>query len=310
VPTVTVVIPTLGTHPQRLERTLEALDRQTGLPPDALEVLVVRDAAARAELRVSPSARLLSAGPAGASAARNTGWRAARAALVLFLGDDILAGPRLVAEHLATHARHPAREAAVLGHVQWARELRVTPFMRWLERGFQFDYEAISGEEAGWGRLYTANVSLKRDLLERAGGFDESLPFLYEDLDLGRRLHDHGLRLIYARTACAEHLHPATLTEWRARMAAVARAERRFCAKHPDVPPYFHDRIVAAQRFPPGRGIGARLATLVAPSAPWIGDPIWRRADIWWRQQLAESFMRAWNEGPRSPAGHNTNPPG
>src|SRR3712207_9116347 len=64
---------------------------------------------------------------------------------------------------------------------------------------------------SGWAHLYTTNVSLKRSLLEEAGGFDEELPFLYEDLDLGRRLHDLGLDLRYAPDAVAEHRHPATL---------------------------------------------------------------------------------------------------
>jgi len=42
--------------------------------------------------------------------------------------------------------------------------------MRWLEQGIQFDYHRIEGIEAGWGRFFTANVSLKRALLDRAGG--------------------------------------------------------------------------------------------------------------------------------------------
>ena len=50
------------------------------------------------------------------------------------------------------------RRSAVLGHVRWAREVRVTPFMHWLDHGVQFDYPAIDGTEAGWGRFYGANV--------------------------------------------------------------------------------------------------------------------------------------------------------
>ena len=44
-------------------------------------------------------------------------------------------------EHLSWHARYPQREVGVLGLVRWADELRVTPFMRWLERGVHFDFE-------------------------------------------------------------------------------------------------------------------------------------------------------------------------
>jgi hypothetical protein len=29
---------------------------------------------------------------------------------------------------------------------------------------------------------------------------------------------------------------------------------------------------------------------------PWLGEAVWMRADIWWRQQLAVPFMRVWRE--------------
>src|SRR5204862_2528736 len=166
------------------------LDRQTA-PPESFEVLVVADAKEEqpdaledAAAGRGYAARVVRAGRPGASAARNAGWRAAAAPLVLFLDDDILPEPALVAEHLAWHRRHPEDEVGVLGQVRWADELRVTPFMRWLEHGIQFDYPNIEGTEAGWGRFYTANVSVKRALVERVGGFEEdALPFGYEDLD-------------------------------------------------------------------------------------------------------------------------------
>ncbi|MCW3066771.1 MAG: glycosyltransferase family 2 protein, partial [Solirubrobacterales bacterium] len=240
-------------------------------------------------------ARLL-AGPApGASAARNAGWRAATTDLVLFLGDDILASKRLLAEHLAFHERHREPELGALGHVRWARELQVTPFMRWLEHGTQFDFHSIRGE-AGWGNFYTANVSLKRVMLERTGGFDEErFPFLYEDTDLGYRLREHGFRLLYHRRAEGEHLHPTTLEDWQGRMGAIARAERAWIALHPDHRPHFHDRLAEAAAWPPTRGrialVGLRL---VPPRTPILGPWISERASVHYRQQLAPAFMAAW----------------
>src|SRR5581483_5039527 len=108
---------------------------------------------------------------------------------------------------------HPEPEYGMLGYVRWARELKVTPFMRWLEHGTQFDYHSIRGE-AGWGSFYTANVSLKRQMLERVDGFDEErFPFLYEDTDRGYRLYEHGFHLLLRRRAGAEHLHATTLED-------------------------------------------------------------------------------------------------
>lgn len=297
-PRLSVVIPTLGRH-ATLARTLDRLvahaapDIEVIVAPDALEPDpegVERLAAARV-----PRGRIVRPERPGASAARNAGWRAARAPLVLFLGDDVLATPRLLERHRAQHDEHPQNEVACLGHVRWAPELRVTPFMRWLDRGVQFQFSAIAGEWAGWAHLYSANVSLKRALLERSGGFDEeAFPFLYEDLDLGRRLADLGLRLRYDREAVAEHLHAPTLEGYAERLAAIAPAERRFVARYPDVRPYFHDLFSEAAAIPAGRGRGARLAPWIPPWVPLAGRAVRRRAELSYRQALAPTFLDAW----------------
>jgi GT2 family glycosyltransferase len=301
-PEISIVIPTLG-RPAKLRRTLDRLEDQSA-PAGSFEAIVVADRReeqlAAVERSVAPGergyrTRLLRAERPGAAAARNGGWRAADSSLVLFIGDDVLAERRLVAEHLRWHAAHPEETVAVLGHVRWARELRVTPFMRWLEHGIQFDYPAIEGTEAGWGRFYTANVSLKAALLERVGGFDaETFPFLYEDLDLARRMQDLGLRLLYNVRASAEHLHPVTLEDYRERVAEVARAERRFCRKHPDVAPYFRRLFEEAADLPPARGRGAALLRILPRATPWLGRRAWASADLYFRQQLAPGFLAAW----------------
>ncbi|MFL5895586.1 MAG: glycosyltransferase family 2 protein, partial [Thermoleophilaceae bacterium] len=255
-PDLSVVIPTYR-RPDALPATLDALERQS-VDAGAFEVVVVDDADADDVAVVDRcigsrpfAVRRLDRHAPGVAAARNAGWRAAAAALVLFLGDDIVAAPDLLEQHLQWHARHPEEEAGVLGHVRWADSLRPTTFMRWLDGGWQYDYAAIRGDDAGWGRLYTSNVSLKRALLERSGGFDESFEFGAEDIELGRRLHDLGLRLLYNPAARAEHLHEPTLESWRRRMAVAARAEHRLHEKHPDIPPYFLPRMRQALERPP-----------------------------------------------------------
>jgi glycosyltransferase involved in cell wall biosynthesis len=296
---ITIVIPTLG-RPQLLARVLARLDAQT---TGDFEVVVVADAkeTRTAELdalmndRAYDIRRLQAARP-GASAARNVGWRAAAAPIVLFIDDDVLPEPPLVAEHLAWHERHPETEVGVLGHVRWADELEVTPFMRWLEYGIQFDYPNIDGTEAGWGRFYTANGSVKRVLLDGVGGLEEeALPYGYEDLDLALRMHERfGFRLLYNRAAVAEHLHPMDLEFWKRRVARIAVSERQFVTMHPDVPPYFHDLFAAAAAAPPAKGRAARLARFVPRSTPVIGPRVWGSADAVFRQALAPSFFEGW----------------
>lgn len=297
---LSVVIPTIGRQ-RILARALERLGAQRGAGP--FEVIVVADAregdpdAIGALVADRPyEARVITAPRPGASAARNAGVRAAGAPVVLFLDDDILAQPALLAEHMSWHARYPEQGTAVLGHVGWARELRVTPLMRWLDRGIQFDYGRIQGIEAGWGRFYTANVSLKRALLQRAGGFDEErLPFGYEDLDLAYRLRDLGLRLVYNRAADAEHLHSMDLDFWRTRVRRIAVAEKQFTSLHPDVQPYFHQLFTTAAGRAPARGRGVKLAGAIPRWVPILGPRTWASVDAYYLQQLAPEFLDAWD---------------
>lgn len=299
---MSVVIPTYRRR-DALHRTLAALEQQT-LDPGAFEVIVVDDpvdddseavAAVVAGHRPGAEVSHLHREARGVSAARNTGWKAARAPLVLFLGDDIIGSPRLLEEHLDWHERRGGPDTGVLGHVRWASELEVTPFMRWLEYGIQFDYPAIAGVEASWFNFYTANISLPRALIAEVGGFDEDrFPFLYEDLDLGYRLDARGFRLLYNREAAAEHLHPTSIEEWQRRMAATATAERRWVEHRPEMPAYFHDKFAEASGMPPASARAAGPIRFVRRDTPLLGRVAWSRADVYFRQQLAPAFLAQW----------------
>ena len=317
VPELSIVIPTLG-QGGKLSRALDHL--ATARRAADVETIVVRDAKAEnpgaideAAARARPyPTRVLDAPAPGASAARNAGWQAATTPLILFLGDDIFASRRLISEHLAFHARHPEPELGALGHVRWAKELDVTPFMRWLEHGTQFDYYSFRHTDPSWGNLYTANVSLKREMLDRVGGFDEErFPYLYEDTDLGYRLYEEGFRLRYVRRADAEHLHPATLADWQRRMAAVARAERTWVELHPDLEPHFHDRLTDAMSWPPSQGRLARAALrFIPPTVPVLGRKVSERASVHYRQQLAPAFLEAWDQARERSASSGGSEPG
>jgi GT2 family glycosyltransferase len=301
---LSVVIPTYRRR-DALPRALDALAAQT-VSPDRFEAIVVDDpedddpavVAECVQAGARPfEVRQISRPRWGVSAARNAGWRTARGGLVLFMNDDMLLRPDALAEHLETHAREPGEGVGVLGSIVWSSEIRVTPFMRWLEEGIQFDYDSLPGEEASWAHFYASHASVKRALLERVGGFDEErFPFLYEDLDIGYRMRDHGFRLLYNRRAVGEHLHATGIADWRKRMAATARAERTWVTAFPEHPAYFHDRFSEALEGPPGSRLAARAIGLVPKHAPLLGRRLWASADRWYSRQLAPAFLDAWRE--------------
>lgn len=316
-PRLSVVLSTLGNY-EVLGRVLDGYSRQDA-PPGSFELIVVTDAAdpdpdavdAAIGERPYPVRRLTSRIP-GLSANRNTGWRQARAPIVLITDNDTIPVPGLVGEHLEWHRRFPEEQVAVAGRVRWSPELRVTPFMRWLDRGFQFDFASIDGIEAGWAHLYGANSSIKRSFIERVGDWDEErLPYLYDDLDWAYRASKLGLRVLYDRDAVVDHYKPGMTPEsWAQRMGLVARAEHEFVSKHPELRPWFFDKLSRAAAKPPARGRGTRLASVVPPWVPWLGPRVWRSADIAWQQALAPEFLAAWREAESGPVAQPDDSPG
>lgn len=237
IPGVSVVIPTrdrIGT----LEQTLTFLEGQelgrleaevvvvdNGSRDDTVARLRVREPQPSLPLRVHEQPR------PGAGPARNLGVQVAHHPVVLFLGDDTApAGSGLLAAHARLHAMRPEPGYGVLGLTVWAPGLEPTPLMRWIERGRQFDYGSLSRGTVPAKHLYTSHVSLKAQELRECGGFDERLPFLYEDIELGARLGERGFELDYHPELVVHHDHRIELTAWLEREQAVGRSGRRLNA--------------------------------------------------------------------------------
>lgn len=230
-PTVSVVIPTHD-RADVLARCLDALAGQ-----GADEVVVVDDASTDDTHAVLAERDWVRAvrreTPGGRSGAKNSGVRAARCAIVLFLDDDAIAEPGLVDRHRRHHAAHPEPHEALLGRVTWSPEIEVTPHMHWLENGgpmFAFNDIDDPGDVT-WRMLYTTNLSVKRDFLEP---FDEELP-IAEDTELGYRLARRGLRLRHDPDALAYHLRTETPERTERRMEEFGAAAAVLHRKHPDL---------------------------------------------------------------------------
>ncbi len=298
---MSIVVPVLGNYGV-LRRVLDGFEHQDA-PAGSFELMVVCDRAepdperVRATVGARPyAARVLEGAVAGASGSRNQGWRVAAAPIVLFTDSDTVPTPALVSEHLEWHRRSPEEHVVVVGRVRWAPELKVSPFMKWLEQGIQFDYDGIQGTQASWAHVYTSNSSIKRSFLERVGGFDEQrLPYGYEDLDWGYRAREHGVEVIFNEQAAVEHWRLMTVEDWQARAPRLAVSEWRFCQLHPDVPPWFHRMFTAAAAQPPGGRRAAALVRFVPRQTPRLGRWLWDRATLHWRQQIAPEFLLAWN---------------
>lgn len=177
----------------------------------------------------------------GPAAARNRAIREASSPLVLFVDDDIVASPDLVLRHAQRHASARDPMLGVLGRVEWAPDLEVTAFMRWLDRsGLQFAYDTwlTAGPVVPpYAAFYTANLSMRRDLLLAEGGFDERFPYpAYEDIELAWRLTQRGFRMDHDPELMAFHSRAIDLGAFCRRMAMVAASAELISVVQPEFP--------------------------------------------------------------------------
>ncbi|MFL5780717.1 MAG: glycosyltransferase family 2 protein [Thermoleophilaceae bacterium] len=301
-PELTVIIPTRDRCPVLCE-TLAGLERQSGSA--RFEVKVVddgscadtREAVGEFAARGAIDIELMEQSGCGPAAARNRALSVARAPVCVFLNDDTWPREDLLARHRDFHASNPEPEAALLGAMVLPPNRAATPFMHWaLEQSF--DYAGIEDcQSAGGGRFFTANVSAKTCLLRDVGGFDETfLAAAFEDLDLGLRLEQRGMRLAYDPRAIVEHFHPTDLTSMTERLRNAGTWFASFRARHREWPeprrPGFRHRVKAA------------ALTFLAPvSRPRLKREIWR---FLCHEALREGY---WNtiEGRRDAHGESAN---
>jgi len=233
---LSVVIPTRDKR-ELLERTLRALRvQQPGV--EEWEIVVVDDGSRddtgvflRDLTMVDP--RLCVVRPphnVGRAAARNLGWRRATGRWVVFLDDDILAPPGLLRAHLELFAR--ADDIGTIGAVVTDPDIVDAPHFRYLDtRGVA----KLPPGPAPGKYFVTQNAGVPRQALARIGGFDESYAaYGFEDMDLGFRLEDAGIRFRVLPGPVPRHIHHHTLAAYLEKKRICGRASlRQVAARHP-----------------------------------------------------------------------------
>ena len=218
-PAISVVIPTYN-RVEQLRGALVGLAGQTGLaePP---EVVVVSDGSSDGtdEFLRSPQCPLpvvaVRQDNAGPAAARNRGIQEATGELVVFIDDDVVPAPDLLAAHLRHHEASGNDDTVVIGPMITPADEVLSPWVRWEQDMLYKQYAAMErGDwEATARQFYTANASIARRHLVDAGGFDEAFRRA-EDVELAYRLADRGLHFTFAKDAIVDHHAERSFASW------------------------------------------------------------------------------------------------
>jgi glycosyltransferase involved in cell wall biosynthesis len=188
-PAVSVIIPSFN----RAWCLGEAVDSVLAQEFRGFELIVVDDGSTDGTPRLlaayGDAIRVLRRENGGVSAARNAGIAAARAALIAFLDSDDLWLPGKLAQQVAFFARHP--EALICQTEEtWVRNgRRVNPGKRHRKRGGMIFEPSLA-----LCLVSPSAVMVRRELFDRVGLFDETLPAC-EDYDL------------WLRVACRHPIH-------------------------------------------------------------------------------------------------------
>jgi histidinol-phosphate phosphatase family protein len=122
----------------------------------------------------------------GPAAARNRGWRRARADWVAFLDDDVLPAPGW--------RRELTRDTDSLSGCVAGSQGRIQVPLPGVRRPTDWERNTAGLERARWA---TADMAYRRSVLASVGGFDERFERAYrEDADLGLRVTGAGWEIV------------------------------------------------------------------------------------------------------------------
>ena len=205
-----IVIPTYNRLPI-LQKCLRALEVQTFDPQlvTGYETIVVDDGSTdgtidwlKERIAELPHVKIFEQAHKGASAARNLGVEQAQGDMIIFIDSDIVVLPNF----LQCHADALVREQQAAGNDKvftYGAVINTANF----ENPTSEKYKIIDFSNAYFA---TTNVAIPRHWLMEVGLFDMDFDLYgWEDLELGVRLKDRGIRMVKCPEAVGYHWHPA-----------------------------------------------------------------------------------------------------
>jgi glycosyltransferase involved in cell wall biosynthesis len=182
-PTISVVIPCYNSG-KFLDLPLDSLARQTFRD---FETVIINDGSTdqvtKDKLKtLDPSIRVVHQDNKGLSAARNTGFREAKADIVLPLDSDDQLEPTYLEEMLGALRSAPAGVGFAVSHVRQIGAAQA------IEKRYVNSFDVLFKNVTGY------TLMLRKAAWQAAGGYDETMRDGYEDWEFSLRLITSGVR--------------------------------------------------------------------------------------------------------------------
>ncbi|MAG56265.1 MAG: hypothetical protein CMJ83_08250 [Planctomycetes bacterium] len=291
-PLLSIVIPTYCRE-VCLRNLLDRIALQD-LPPALFEVLVVDDGSPTPVTEwldascVPYSLHLDWQENAGPATARNRAIARARAPYLLILNDDAVPARDNFRRHLVGQLGTD-QPTTILGSFDFDARACEDPFTDLMQHStLLFEYLAMkAGGTYGWRFFYTCNLSLPKASVDAVGGFDESFRHaICEDTELGVRLDDAGVPLLYDPRIRSWHDHDMDHQRYRRRSALLGHYRLHFVDRHP----HMAGRFLGGEREGFNRDAWLLIRLKTEEIAPEIPDLL---LDL----KAAEERARAWPAG-------------
>ena len=234
---ISIVIPTFNRKPI-LEKCLVALENQVlDSTIDGYEVIVVDDGSTdgtpswiRSQQARFPHVRLYEQEHGGPAQGRNRGVGHAIGEVIVFIDSDLVVTKSFLKSHVKILRGSWKSEGSRLCFTYGA-VINTANFENPTSEQHKI-------QDLSWAYFATGNVAIDKTVLERSGLFDESFRLYgWEDLELGERLRQMGVKLVKCPKAVGYHWHPSLKLE---QIPALIRVERErakmglvFYRKHP-----------------------------------------------------------------------------
>jgi len=223
-PWLSIIVPCSGTITS-VSDTLESLYGQV-LPPGTFEVVTVDYgdgslATTLGALSYRQPSTAIAAENATLGAALQAGVDAARGQVVLFVGASCVAFPDLAEHHIRAHRDRPGQLIVVMGSMEHPLENLHSPVARALASAdpaaWVLDREGVPLQPAH--RILAGNLSMLRDAVVSAGGFDSARGAAAAE-DLGWRLEAQGYETLAIPDARVRVVENTDLDAWFAGIVA------------------------------------------------------------------------------------------